>query len=118
MTNNVTTTVNVKSFIQCALTVLPAKSDSNVMFCLKHFQGLTIGRSLVHQSYPQDRITTQVIYRSASGQVECASYLFYLAIINPLLRYCHSWFARQYMMTCVYSTHESLGSEFYNSPNM
>ena len=29
-----------------ALTVLPAKSDSNVMFCLQSYQGLRIDRSL------------------------------------------------------------------------
>ena len=29
-------------------TVLPANSDSDVMFCLQRYQGLMIGRSLVH----------------------------------------------------------------------
>ena len=29
-------------------TVLPAKSDSDVMFCLKSYQGLIIDRSLVY----------------------------------------------------------------------
>ena len=29
-------------------TVLPAKSDSDVMFCLQSYQGLRIDRSLVH----------------------------------------------------------------------
>ena len=29
-------------------TVLPAKSDSGVMFCLHHYQGLIIDRSLVY----------------------------------------------------------------------
>ena len=29
-------------------TVLPAKSDSDVMFCLQSYQGLTIDRSLVY----------------------------------------------------------------------
>ena len=55
-------------------TVLPAKSDSDVMFCLQSHQGLIIKRSLVYQSYPQDRIDTQVIYRFALAQVECTSY--------------------------------------------
>ena len=32
-------------------TVLPAKSDSDVMFCLQNDQGLRIDRSLVYQSY-------------------------------------------------------------------
>ena len=31
-------------------TVLSAKSDSDVMFCLQSYQGLTIDRSLVYQS--------------------------------------------------------------------
>ena len=34
-----------------SLTVLPAKSDSDVMFCLQSYQGLMIDRSLVYQSY-------------------------------------------------------------------
>ena len=46
-----------------AATVLSAKSDSDVMFCLQSNQGLRIDKSLVYQSYPQDRINTQVIYR-------------------------------------------------------
>ena len=29
-------------------TVLPAKSDSDVMFCLQRYQGLRIDRSLVY----------------------------------------------------------------------
>ena len=32
-------------------TVLPAKSDSDVMFCLQRYQGLIIDRSLVCYSY-------------------------------------------------------------------
>ena len=50
-------------------TVLPAKSGSDVMFCLQSYQGLRIDRSLVHLSYPQDKIYTQVIYRCALAQV-------------------------------------------------
>ena len=30
------------------ITVLPAKSDSDFMFCLQHYQGLIIDRSLVY----------------------------------------------------------------------
>ena len=44
-------------------TVLPAKSDSDVLFCLQSYQGLRIDISLVYESYPQDWIYTQVIYR-------------------------------------------------------
>ena len=40
-------------------TVLPAKSDSDVMFCLQSYRGLTF----------QDRINTQVIYQFALAQV-------------------------------------------------
>ena len=43
-------------------TVLPAKSDSDVMFCLQSYYGFIIDISLVYQSYSQDRINTQVIY--------------------------------------------------------
>ena len=32
----------------CTTSVLPAKSDSNVMFCLQSYQGLKIDRSLVN----------------------------------------------------------------------
>ena len=32
----------------CFLTVLPAKSDSGVMFCLQSYQGFIIDRSLVY----------------------------------------------------------------------
>ena len=52
-------------------TVLPAKSDSDVMFCLQSYQGLIIDRSLVYQSYSQDWINTQAIFRFALAQVEC-----------------------------------------------
>ena len=45
-----------------AFTVLPAKSDNEVMFCLQSYQGLSIDRSLVYLSYLQDRINTQKIY--------------------------------------------------------
>ena len=45
--------------------VLPAKSDSDVMFCLQSYHGLIIDRSLVYSSYLQDRINTQVIYQFA-----------------------------------------------------
>ena len=34
-------------------TVLPAKSDSDAMFCFQSYQGLIIDRSLVYKSYPQ-----------------------------------------------------------------
>ena len=30
------------------ITVLPAKSDNDVMFCLQNYQGLIIDRSLVY----------------------------------------------------------------------
>ena len=43
-------------------TILPAKSDSDIMFCLQCYQGLRMHRSLVYLSYLQDRINTQVIY--------------------------------------------------------
>ena len=54
-------------------TVLPAKSDSDVMFCLQSYQGLIINRSLcvVYQSYPQVRINKQVINRFVLAQLEC-----------------------------------------------
>ena len=57
-------------------TVLPAKSDSDVMFCLQSYQGLIFDRSLVYLFYLQDRINTQVIYRFVLDQVECTCYFF------------------------------------------
>ena len=54
-------------------TVVPAKSDSDVMFCLQSYQGLLIDKSLVYLSYPADRINTQVIFRFELAQVECRS---------------------------------------------
>ena len=43
-------------FVLGSFIVLPAKSDSDVMFCLQSNQGLRIDRSLVYQSYPQELI--------------------------------------------------------------
>ena len=57
----------------CVSTVLPAKSDSDVMFCLPSYEGLRIDRLLVYESYPQDRIHTQVIYQFRLAQIECTS---------------------------------------------
>ena len=62
------------------------------MFCLQTYQGLLIDRSLVYESYPQDRINAQVIYRFALAQV-----MFNLTVVNKILRHCHFWLARQYM---------------------
>ena len=36
------------SFLVSVATVLPAKSDSDVMFCLQSYQGFIIDRSLVY----------------------------------------------------------------------
>ena len=52
-------------------TVLPAKSDSDFMFCLQSYQGLIIDISLVYLSRQQDSVNTQVNYRFALAQVEC-----------------------------------------------
>ena len=49
-------------------TVLPAKSDSDVMFCLQSYQGLIIDISLFII-----RINTQVIYRFELAQDECTN---------------------------------------------
>ena len=61
-------------------TVLPAESDSYLVFCLQGYQGLRIDRSLVFWSYLQDRINTQVIYWFALAQV-----MFYLSTTSLLL---------------------------------
>ena len=50
-------------FLNSNFTVLPAKSDSDVMFCLQSYQWL---RSIDHLCInPIHRINTQVIYRFA-----------------------------------------------------
>ena len=55
-----------------SVTVLPAKSDSDVVFCLQSYQGLMIDKARVYSSYPQDTIShIQVIYRFALAQVKC-----------------------------------------------
>ena len=80
----------VKNYLSA---VVPAKSDSDVMFCLQSYWGLIIDRSRVYLSYPQDRINTQVIYRFAL--VQAFQVAFYRTIVNKVLRHCHSRFARQ-----------------------
>ena len=62
-----------KTLVVYIFTVLPAKSNSDVMFCLQRNQVLVIYRSLVYKSYPQDSINTQVIYPSALAEVQCTS---------------------------------------------
>ena len=65
-------------------TVLSAKSDSELMFCLESNQGLKIDISLVYLSYPQDRSNTQVIYRFAFQKCSSSEeykLMFYLAIV-------------------------------------
>ena len=54
-------------------TVVPTKSDSDVIFCLQLLRKITnlytpldlarIDRSLVYLSYPADRINTKFIYQ-------------------------------------------------------
>ena len=63
---------HIIAIIRYSCTV-PAKSDSEVMFCLQSYQRLLIDRSIVYLTYPQDRINTQVIYRFALAQVMCTS---------------------------------------------
>ena len=58
---------------QTVRTVLPAKSDCDVIFCLQSYKGLIIDRSHMYLSNPQDRINAQVIYRFALAQMECTS---------------------------------------------
>ena len=38
----------MNSLVWLSSTVLPAKSDSDLMFCLESYQGLIIDRSLVY----------------------------------------------------------------------
>ena len=47
--------------------VLPAKSDSDVVFCLQNYQ------VLIKKIESMDRINTQVIYRFALAQVHSTS---------------------------------------------
>ena len=53
------------------ITVLPAKSDSGITFCLQSYQDLELIDHLCMN--PMDRINTQVIYRFVLAQVEWTS---------------------------------------------
>ena len=76
-------------------TVVPAKSDSDIIVCLQFLRKsinlntpllLTrIDRSLVYKSYPADRINTEEIYR----------FLCLDNFVNKTGRHCHSWLAGQ-----------------------
>ena len=68
-------------------TVLPAKSDSDVMFCLKIYHGLIIDRSLVY------KYISDISIRVSSSRVY--ELMFYSTIGNKTLSHCHSWLARQ-----------------------
>ena len=72
--------------------VLPAKNDSDDMFCLQSYQ--TLIESIDHLYINADRIDIQVIFRFKLAQAECTR-MFYLTIVNKILHHCHSWLARQ-----------------------
>ena len=85
--------------------VLPVKSDSDVMFCLQSYLGLRIDRFLLYNSYPQDRINTQVIYRFALAQVNnckqnitLLSLLVGTAVVPSTKRTYYPWLAK---MECI-----------------
>ena len=62
------------------------------MLSLQSYQGLIIDlKSIDHlySSYPQDRITIRV------NSSEVYTLVFYLAIVNKVLRHCHFWVTRQ-----------------------
>ena len=71
-------------------TVLPAKSDSGVMFCLQNYQDLKLIDHLCINPIRR-------IYRFSLAQLESTidKSMFYLTIVNTILRHCHSWLARQ-----------------------
>ena len=75
-------------------TVLPTKSGSESIFCLQNYHRLIIDISRVYKSYPQERFNTLDISSS-----EMYTLVFYLAIVNKVLRHCQSWLARQYLLT-------------------
>ena len=92
--------MNIFLYVKCILvesTVLPAKSDSDIMVCLQTYQGLIIARSLVYQSYPQDRINTSDLSISVSSN-GVYKLIFYFTIVNKILRHCHSWLTGQYVV--------------------
>ena len=66
--------------------VLPAKRDSDVMFCLQSYQGLRIDISLVYLSI---HICSSEVY----------TLVFYIAIVNKVLHHCYSWLARKYIIS-------------------
>ena len=68
------------SVVVSLLTVLPAKSDSYVMFCLQSYQGLRMDRSLMYKSYPRINTQSDISIRISSSGVNAL--MFYLPIVN------------------------------------
>ena len=83
-------------------TVLPAKSDSDVMFCLQRYQGLIIDSSLVYTSDLSIRVSSSGVHK----------FMFYLSIANKILRHCHSWLARQYLSINRFPASSALSSAY------
>ena len=79
---------NRKKIICYSATILPAKSDSDVMFCLRIYLGLRIDSG---------------VYRL----------MFYLTIVNTTRRHCHSWLVGQYHV-CLHFTYQLI--LFHDSP--
>ena len=77
-------------------TVLSAKNDNDVMFCLQTYEGLEsidrlyidpiCGIGLIHK-WSTDSHCSRGVY----------TLMFSLTIVNKVLRHCHFWLARQYM---------------------
>ena len=74
-------------------TVLPAKSDSDVMFVYKVIMDLEsidhVCVSILPAGY--DQYTSDLSICVGSSGVY--KFMFYLTIVNIILRHCHSWLA-------------------------
>ena len=77
-------------------TVVPTKSYIDVMFCLQSYQDIesidhmciiinTIRRKGLIHMWSIDSVSSSGVYKS----------MFYLTIVNKILRHCHPWLARQ-----------------------
>ena len=81
----------VNNLIYFKDTVVPAKSESGIMFCLQGYQVLEsidyMYINPIRRIGSIDSVSSSRVYKL----------MFYLTIVNKTRRHCHSWLARQYL---------------------
>ena len=85
----------LNNFYHVHTTVVPVKSDSDVMVCLLVRRDLESTDHLFINPI-QDRINTQAIFRFELAQVKRTRYSVVLSNCKQNVRHCHSRLARQY----------------------